>query len=182
MIERTLMYSPADRELYRAGKLYSRWRKKYKKSTLFLEMLESEATQEQFPVNSSHRLKNIYGFGELFAGIHYLDRGFKDVNRYYYYCHAGYDSYEKAVGILGPQAAKFICRPHPQPPDLFVVDRKDRFFFVEVKLPSDRLNQKQIDFNRNIERYLNKNMPQRRAPHMPKGHWIELLRLRPEPD
>jgi hypothetical protein len=183
MIETTLTYPPADRELYRQGKLYSRWKRKYRKSTLFLEMLESEETQGQFPVKNSHKLKNIYGFGELFAGIHYLDRGFLDVNRYYYYCHTGYDSYEKAVEILGPQAAEFICRPHPQPPDLFVVDRKNRFFFVEVKLPTDKLNVKQIAFNRRMERYLNKNMPQnRRAPHMPKGHWIELLRLRPESD
>jgi hypothetical protein len=110
MIERTLTYPPADYELYREGNLYSQWKRRYRKSTLFLAMLESEETQEQFPVQSSHRLRSIYGFGELFAGVHYLDRGFEDADRYYYYCHPGYDSYEKAVEILGPQAAEFICR------------------------------------------------------------------------
>jgi hypothetical protein len=182
MIERTLTYHPAVRELYRQGKLYSRWRRKYRKCTLFLEMLESEATTKHFPVKCPPLKSQTYGFGELFAGIQCLDLGFKDVIRYYYYCHRGYDSYEKAIAILGIQAAKFICRPHPQPPDLFVIDHKNRFFFVEVKLPTDKLNEKQIAFNRRIERFLNKNMPQsRRAPHLPKGHWIELLKLRPEP-
>jgi VRR-NUC domain len=57
------------------------------------------------------------------------------------------ESYHKAVKILGPEAADFICQSHPQPPDLFVVDRRKRFFFVEVKLPGDRLNKKQIAFN-----------------------------------
>jgi hypothetical protein len=90
-------------------------------------------------------------------------------------------SYFKAVQILGKKAADFICQSHPQPPDLFVVDRENRFFFVEVKLPTDKLNEKQIAFNRRIERYLNKNMREsRREPHLPKGEWIELLRLRPE--
>src|ERR1700732_1617282 len=159
MIERTLTYPPGDRELYRQGKLYSRWRRKYRKSTLFLEMLESEATTKHFPVKCPPLKSQTYGFGEFFAGIQYLDLGFEDVNRYYYYCHPGYDSYEKAVKILGPGAAEFIYRPHPQPPDLFVVDKKGRFFFVEVKLPTDRLNQNQITFFRKIESYLNRNMP-----------------------
>jgi hypothetical protein len=181
MIEKTLTYPPADRELYRQGKLYSRWRRKYRKSTLFLEMLESEATTKHFPVKCPPLKSQTYGFGELFAGIQYLDLGFEDVNRYYYYCHRGYDSYEKAIEILGIRAAEFICRPHPQPPDLFVFDKKRRFFFVEVKLPTDSHEEKQEAFCRSIERYLNTNMPQsRRAPHLPKGHWIEHLRLRPE--
>jgi len=181
MVERTLTYPPADRELYRKGFLYSRWKRKYGQSALFLELLESERTTKQFPVKRPPLKSQTYGFGELFAGIHYLDLCFKDVIRHHYYCHRGYDSYEKAVKILGIRAAKFICRPHPQPPDLFVVNKMNRFFFVEVKLPTDRLNQNQIAFNRGIERYLNRTMPQtRRAPHLPKGSWIELLKLRPE--
>jgi hypothetical protein len=51
---------------------------------------------------------------------------------------------------------------------------------MEVKLSGDELNEKQIAFNRRIERYLNKNMPDRRAPHIPKGSWIELLKLIPD--
>jgi len=74
----------------------------------------------------------------------------------------------------------FICKAHPQPPDLFVTDRKGRFFFVEAKLPADSLNVNQIKFFRRIERYLNKNVPQnKRAPYMPERHWIELVRLEP---
>jgi hypothetical protein len=181
MIEATLTYPSADHELYRKGILYSRWKRKYGQSTLFLE-IENEPKQKQFPVKCPPLKSQTYGFGELFAGIHYLDHGFSDVIRYHYYCHPGYDSYEKAVKILGVQAAKFICQPHPQPPDLFVIDHKNRFFFVEVKLPTDSHKEKQEAFCRRIERYLNENMPQsRRAPHIPKRSWIVLLKLSPEP-
>jgi hypothetical protein len=182
MIETALTFPRADRELYRKGILYSRWKRKYRRSTLFLEMLESEPTTKHFPVKCPPMKSQTYGFGELFAGIHYLEHGFSDVIRYYYYSHSGYDSYGKAVEILGTSAAKFICRPHPQPPDLFVIDKKKRFFFVEVKLPGDSHKGKQEAFCRRMERYLNMNMPQsRRAPHLPKGTWIELLKLIPEP-
>jgi hypothetical protein len=58
--------------------------------------------------------------------------------------------------------------------------QKDRFFFVEVKLPADRLNQNQIRFFRQIEAFLNKNILKTRlAPHMPENHWIVLARLKP---
>jgi hypothetical protein len=182
MIDKALTYRPADRALYLQGKLYSQWKRnsKYSQSTLFLE-IDSEPHQQQFPVKCPPLKTQTYGFGELFAGMHYLEGGFSDVIRYHYYCHEGYDSYEKAAKVLGTPAAEFICRPHPQPPDLLVFDKKGRFFFVEVKLPKDRLNPNQTAFFRKIERYLNKNMPQsRRAPHLPEGQWIELLRLSPE--
>jgi hypothetical protein len=144
-------------------------------------MLASEATTKQFPVKCPPLKSQTYGFGELFAGIQYLDLGFDDVIRRYYHRRLGYESYEKAAKILGIPAAKFICRPHPQPPDLFVFDKKGRFFFVEVKLPTDSHKEKQEAFCQRIEQYLNKNIPQsRRAPHMPKNHWIELLKLIPE--
>jgi len=182
MIERVLTYSPADHTLYREGKLYGVWKKqkRHGQSTLFLE-IDNDPSNKQFPISTPPSKAARYGFGELFAGMHYLDRGFRDVIRYHYYAIPGYDSYEKALQILGPKAARFICCRHPQPPDLFVFDKKGRFFLVEVKLPTDKLNQNQKTFFRKIERYLNKNMPKsKRAPHMPDGHWIELLLLRPE--
>lgn len=180
MIEMTLTYPSSDRELYRQGILYSRWRRKYGRSTLFRE-IENEPNQKQFPVKCPPLKSQTYGFGELFAGIHYLKNGYSDVIRYHYYCHEGYDPYEKAVKILGVQTAKFICRPHPQPPDLFVIDDKHRFFFVEVKLPTDSHKKGQEAFCGRIERHLNKYMPQsRRAPQLPKGCWIVLLKLKPE--
>ena len=121
-----------------------------------------------------------YGFGELSAAIHYINKG-HNVSCDYWGKNWDCFSYFKAVRILGQEAADFICKAHPQPPDLFVIDRKKRFFFVEVKLPTDRLNQNQIAFFKKIESYLNINMPEnRRAPHMPTGHWIELLKLRPD--
>jgi hypothetical protein len=105
----------------------------------------------------------------LSAAIHYIDRG-HNVSCDYWGKNWDCFSYFKAVKILGQEAADFICKAHPQPPDLFVIDCKGRFFFVEVKLPTDRLNQNQIAFFRKIERYLNKNMPQsRRAPVYPKA-------------
>jgi len=179
MIPTTLPYPPADRELYRQGRLYGRWRKKYGQTNIFLENDEWIWTSGQIPCKCPHKIKNIYGFGELFVAIHYMNLGYEVT--WEYWCRRWEPpSYFKAVQILGNEAADFICQAHPQPPDLFVVDKKNRFFFVEVKLPGDELNEKQKSFNRRIERYLNKNMPHRRAPHMPKGHWIELLRLSPE--
>ena len=107
--------------------------------------------------------------------------GSAGMGHYYYYSIAGYDSYEKAVRILGPETAKFVCTQFPQPPDLLVCDKKDRFFFVEVKLPTDRLNKNQIHRFREIERYLNRNVSEsKKVPHLlPEGHWIEVLRLYP---
>jgi hypothetical protein len=176
MIERTLIYPPADRELYRKGKLYSRWLRKYRKRTLFLEI---PATTKQFPIKCPPLKSQTYGFGELFAGVHYLELGY-EVVRHHWGKRWNCPGYLKAVEILGKEAADFIAREHPQPPDLFVIDRKGRFSLVEVKLPTDRLNDNQIRFFRNIETYLNKNVsPRKRAPFLPKGEWIELLRLRP---
>jgi hypothetical protein len=182
MIERTLTYPPADRELYRHGKLYGRWKRKYGQTPIFLELREWVATSGQIPSKCPHKIKNIFGFGELFVAIHYMNvnRGY-EVTWEYWGRRWEPPSYFKAIQILGEKAADFICQSHPQPPDLFVVDRKNRFFFVEVKLPGDELNENQIAFFRKIESYLNKNMPQsRREPHMPKRQWIKLLRLRPE--
>ncbi|OLC82846.1 MAG: hypothetical protein AUH66_04120 [Acidobacteria bacterium 13_1_40CM_4_57_6] len=131
------------------------------------------------PSACPHKLRRIYGFGELFGAIHYVNLGY-EVTWEYWGRNWESPSYLKAVQILGEKAAGVICQSQPQPPDLFVVDGKNRFFFVEVKLPTDRLNEKQMAFNQRIEQYLNKNMPQsRRAPHLPKGHWIELLKLSP---
>jgi VRR-NUC domain len=182
MIPRTLTYPPADRELYRQGILYGRWKRKYGQTALFLENRAWEATTKQIPVKSPPLKSQTYGFGELFGAIHYLALGYEVMWEYWGWRWEA-PSYFKAVQILGEKAADFICQSQPQPPDLFVVDGKNRFFFVEVKLPTDKLNEKQSAFNRGIERFLNKNMPQsRRAPHMPKDHWIELLRLKPDWD
>lgn len=181
MIPRTVTYPPADRELYQQGKLYRRWRRKYGRTRIFLDNDEWIWTSNQIPTTCPHKIKSIYGFGELFAAIHYMTMncGY-EVTWEYFDKNWNSPSYRKAVQILGKEAADFICQSHPQPPDLFVVDKKNRFFFVEAKLPGDELNKKQKSFNRRIERYLNENMPHRRAPHMPKGHWIELLRLNPK--
>jgi len=180
MILRTLTYPPAHRELYLKGILYRRWKRKYGRTRIFLELQEVEATTKQIPVKSPPLKSQTYGFGELFAGIHYLDLGY-EVIRDHWGKRWNCPGYMKAVEILGQQVADFICREHPQPPDLFVFDRKGRFFFVEVKLPTDRLNENQLKFFRNIETYLNKYISQnRRAPGLPKGHWVELLRLAPD--
>jgi predicted DNA-binding protein (MmcQ/YjbR family) len=181
MIERTLTYPLTDRDLYRKGILYGRWKRKYGRTQMFLENDEWVATSNHIPSTCPHKIKRIFGFGELFAAVHYMNLGY-EVTWEYWGWRWEAASYFKAVQILGDKTADFICQSQPQPPDLFVVDAKNRFFFVEVKLPTDKLSEKQIAFNRSIERHLNKNMPQsRRAPHMPKRHWIELLRLNPEP-
>jgi hypothetical protein len=182
MKSNTLTYPAALREQYRKGMLYGRWKKKHGQTAMFLENVAWEATTKQIPVKSPPLKSQTYGFGELFAATHYMD-GHYEVTWEYWGRRWEAKSYKTASKILGQKAADFICQSQPQPPDLFVVDRKNRFFFVEVKLPGDRLNEKQRAFNRRIERYLNKNMPQsRRAPHLPKGHWIELLNLSPESD
>ena|SRR5579863_3756787 len=180
MISKTLTYGPADRELYRKGILYGRWKREHGRTQIFLENEEWVATSGQIPSKCPHKIKNIFGFGELFVAVHYIELGYRVT--WEYWCRS-YEppSYSKAVRILGEEAAEVICQSHPQPPDLFVVDRKNRFFFVEVKLPGDKLNEKQKTFNRRIERYLNNNMPlSRRAPHMRKRDWIELVTLNPE--
>ena len=50
MIANTLTYPPADRELYRQGKLYGRWKKKYGQTPIFSELLDYEATTRMIPV------------------------------------------------------------------------------------------------------------------------------------
>jgi len=180
MIQTAISYPQKDRQLYLDGFLYSRWKRKYGHTAIFLEYRAVEATTKQIPVRHPPLKSQTYGFGELFAGIRYSNLGY-EVTCDYWGKRWSSPSYFKAVEILGPKTADFICKAHPQPPDLFVIDRKKRFFFVEVKLPTDRLNENQIKFFQQIETFLNRNFPRtRRVPHMPKGHWIELLRLRPE--
>jgi len=181
MKTRKLTYPPADRELYRKGILYGRWKRQYGRTPIFLELAEWVESSGQIPSKRRHKIKRIYGFGELFAAIHYMNLGYK-VTWEYWGWRWEPPSYFEAVAVLGEKAADFICQSQPQPPDLFVVDKKNRFFFVEVKLPNDKLNKKQISFNRRIERYLNNNMPQsKREPNMPRRHWIQLLKLYPDP-
>src|SRR5882724_9579552 len=152
MIQRTLTFPRADRELYRKGKLYGRWRRKYGRTQIFLENDEWVWTSNHIPCTCPHKIKRIYGFGELFAAVHYINLGY-EVTWEYWGKNWNSPSHRKAVQILGKEAADLICQSQPQPPDLFVVDRKNRFFFVEVKLPTDKLNDKQMTFNRRIERY-----------------------------
>ena len=147
---------------------------------MFMEMDLDGLRSKQIPISSPALKSQRYGFGEFFTGIHFLNLGFEDVTRRYYYSKSGYGPYEKAIEILGVMAAKYICRNFPQPPDLLVFDKKGQFFLAEAKLPTDRLNENQRRFFRNIELYLNKNVPQiKRASHLPPGHWIELVRLKP---
>jgi hypothetical protein len=123
MIERTLTYPPADRELYRQGKLYGRWKRKYGHRQIFLELAEWVETSGQIPSKCPHKIKSVFGFGELFSAIHYMtmNRGY-EVTWEYWGRHWRPASYLKAVQILGEKAANFICQSQPQPPDLFVVD------------------------------------------------------------
>ena len=179
MIERIHPYPPLQREQYRNCILYRRWKKRYRGTRLFEEVSAVERTTGQLPVKWPPP-KHIFGFGELFLGIHYLNCGYK-VMLDHWGRRWKAPSYLDALQILGKEAANLICQSHPQPPDLFVVDQQNRFFFVEVKLLGDKLNEKQILFFKKIERYLDKNMPKnRRAPCMAEGHWIELVRLKPE--
>jgi hypothetical protein len=148
MIERTLTYPPADRKLYLKG-----WKRKYGHTAIFLEYRAVEAITKQIPVRYPPLKSQTFGFGELFAGIHYSNRRYR-VTCDYWGKRWSSPSYFKAVEILGPEAADFICQSQPQPPDLFVVDPKNRFFFVEVKLPEDKHKEKQKAFCTRIERYL----------------------------
>lgn len=78
------------------------------------------------------------------------------------------------------QRTSFVGNILSRPASLWLTECND-FFFVEVKLPGDRLNKNQISFFRDSERFLNENLPGRkRAPYIAEGHWIELVRLRPE--
>src|SRR5712692_3821628 len=159
MIPTIVPFPQKDQKLYLDGFLFGRWKKKYGHSAVFQSYLEVEATTKQYPVKAPPLKTQRYGFGELFASIRYLDLGYE------VFCHhwckdddcAGY---AKAVKILGPKAASFIClgygRTHA--PGLLVIYRRGRFFFVEAKLPKDRLSKSQIRFFRRIESYLNKNI------------------------
>ena len=133
---------------------------------MFLELSEMEPTTKQYPVKSPPLKSQTYGFGELYAGVHFLKQGYEVIRRHWgkrWNC----PGYLTAVKVLGDEAADFICREHPQPPDLFVVDGMKRFFFAEIKLPGDRLNKNQIRFFREIEQFLKENMADsKRAPHM----------------
>jgi hypothetical protein len=179
MIEDHLDYPPEQRKLYRDGFLYAKWKRKYRHTALFQEMLEDEGSQKQFPVRHPPLKSQTYGFGELFLGIHYIELGY-DAYRYHYAKKWNPPGYRKAVEILGQKAADYICRDFPQPPDLFVFDRKGRFFLAEAKLPGDRLNENQKRFFRQIQTYLNQKMPRyKRALCMPEGLWIKIIRLKP---
>src|SRR5712691_4528759 len=120
MVERTLIYPSADRELYRKGILYGRWKRKYGRTTMFMDNLAWEPTTKQIPVKCPPLKSQTYGFGELFAAVHYMGHGY-EVTWEYWDRRWEPRSYSKAVETLGEEAADFICQSHPQPPDLFVV-------------------------------------------------------------
>ncbi len=175
MIENTFTFRRADREMYRAGKLFPKWKQKYGPTMLFRAI---KPDSRQVPP---------YGFGELMVGMHYLDMGFEvfwtdDGTDPRWWPKAEADpGYLKTLAVLGEDATRFVCRSHPQPPDLIVFDRRNRFFLVEVKLPGDRLTDGQKQFFPNIERYLARMLPKaKRSQHLPRGHWFELMRLRVE--
>lgn len=166
---------PAElRNQYRRGKLFPQWKKRYGNELLLREI---DPSLKQFPIKKP--VKNAYGFGELLVGTYLLECGY-DVLFFYYGENWRTNSCRKARSILGEKAANLICSEFPQPPDLLVVDRRERFCFVETKLPGDKLSKGQVEFFANIEGFLNQNMPpKRRIPFITDPHWIRVVRLKP---
>jgi len=83
MILKTLTYPPADRELYRQGILYGRWKRKYGNTAVFLEYRAVETITKLIPVSHPPLKSQTYGFGELLAGIHYSNLGYKVTGDYW---------------------------------------------------------------------------------------------------
>jgi len=128
-----------------------------------------------------------FGFGELLVGMHYLDLGFEvfwtdDGTSPKWWPKGEADiGYVKTLEVLGENATGFLCRSHPQPPDLIVFDRCNRFFLTEVKRLHEPLTNGQMRFFPQIERYLNRKLSSaKKSEHIPRGHWIELMRLKAE--
>lgn len=175
MIETTYTFHRADRELFRAGKLFQKWKQVYGQTMLFRA------------IKPNSQMVPPYGFGELLVGMHSLSMGLDvfwtdDGTNPGWWPKARVDrGYLKTLASLGARATKFFCRSHPQPPDLIVFDHRNRFFLVEVKRSAEPLTAGQKQFFPKIERYFNRMIPKaKRSPHMPPGHWIELMRLRAE--
>ena len=171
-------YSAELETQYLAGKLLSRWKETYGHTELFLEI---NPLSKQFPLQCPPLPTQTYGFGELFVGIHYLNRGY-EVIRHYWYKDATYNPYKIAVALMGSEVADYVSnqnkKPHTQPPDLLVY-KKGRFFFVEVKKPRDWLKPPQQAFNLRLEKYLSKACLSKRTACAGE-HWIHVVKLRPE--
>jgi len=175
MILTKMKYPTELRQEYRSGDVFPKWKQQFGSRRLFCEI---NPACKQFPFRRPVPKTATYGFGELFVGLHFLRRGY-EVNRYYFSDGDYISSRQSTIKILGEKAAGLICRDKgTEPPDLFVRDSKNRFAFVEVKLPGDSLSAKQLKYFLQIEECLNKYVSQhKRARRMPEGHWVEVVYL-----
>jgi len=139
MKRETIKYPEALFRLYRRHRVFPVW------------YLEHEGLFHKRWLRSKQIPK--YGFGEFFTAIHFRNRGYRVLVGGYRNENIDRKRYRIALRLLGRRAAKFILRPKgTHPPDLLVYGKRQRPFFVEVKMPWDRLSEKQKAFFVAMER------------------------------
>ena len=139
----SLKFDPDLRKEWKAGRLPKKWRKGY--PDLFdKDDLRIALTQPQ------------YHFYEWLAAIHYCKKGHKVLVEQYIY-----KSHQRKIkivkNIIGEGGLSFLKKASAdlksQPPDLFVF-RYNKFSFVEVKAPKDKLQGTQKELFKKIENKL----------------------------
>jgi hypothetical protein len=142
MREMTLTYPKRLWELWKSENLYEAWY--WENEGLFDE---KDLAQARSFVPKGH-----YYFGEWFTAIHFHRQGWKVLNEMYV---LRTHRKKRAIlsRVLGRKAFALITGDKLDPPDLFVYDSETGiYFFVEVKLESDRLRDNQRRSFQRIEK------------------------------
>ena len=139
---------------WKRGRLILLWQCRYK--GLF--------TEDDFRIAWNQRHSG-QRFAEWRAAIHYHNKGYRVLSRYYRRIWEA--KFREAEAVIGKRGINLLTpkRKGAVPPDLLVYRRGQRsYFFVEVKRDSDRLSNKQKEFFLAIEKLL--------------GHPVRVLWLR----
>lgn len=140
-----LTYNADLKQQWRDGIFKKKWREDYPQ--LF------DGDDLSFALNQKNQ-----HFGEWFAAIHYFKKGWSVFIEHYVYSREKTSLFhtirekknEKVKRLLGEEGFDFLRYPYIEgrkrrvrPPDLFIFNDRDRFFFAEVKRGKDTLSDSQ---------------------------------------
>jgi hypothetical protein len=146
MQEITLRYPKELRRLWHAGKLHEAWFWEY---TGLFDKNDLDNARGQCRMHHKG-----YHFGEWFTAIHFFKNGYGVLTEKYA-LPSRRDKRRILVKFTGKKGLELLTDGRLNLPDLFVYDPGNKvFFFVEVKLESDRLKPEQERSFSKLEREL----------------------------
>ena len=130
--------------------LLSEWRKKSLRELWWEKYGVFDCEDLRIAITQS---RHGYHFGEWYVATKFAKQGYKVLVEKYRSHKTHKQKYDKLFDYFTPEEVDFLTKSKNQPPDLFVFNKKERFF-VEVKRDTDKMSPSQKKFFEEIEKRL----------------------------